>query len=1003
MSNHYYIGIGGTGGNILRAIRKTMYLRDKEVKGLGNNLRTGFLYIDSNRGELFDMAKEWTVLGKSVDLSQSEKLLIKEGNLASVLLDIGKYPNISPWIGKLEQIKPMLGAEAGTPGAQQRRRFGRFLFANSIVYFRNTIQNKVRELTHGVRAECTFHLFGTLGGGTGSGGLVDAAVQIRTLYPNSDDYKINTYVLITDDDGDQSDVGFFYPNQYAALKDLNALMVVDRWKIHHLGSPQGELFVNDKERQVIHSCILVSNHNAINHRISKDQQERTLAEWVLQVVIAQAGQSLPAEFTKSLTMEDIAASTPGEPALFPERSFRFASIGIFRWSVPEEQIREYLCSKTAIAVADQLVYNNWDDRRGFIDQRKNSNGEEFIRANTLRGFGVDKDELVLNGPTSFEKEWSNKLRNGPALDKEPDPLGYLEQRAHNHYMIEFRDTGVEQFFNSLEREATSRAKQIATKIGAQLREAWVGGSIGFADIFEIVTQYINQLDNQIGLLATELAELDERVSRSENRLAACKHEWSKLGRASTLFGKRTRLIEDCQGGLIDKYVFRTKTKGLRYCNQLFGHIKSELTDLNGVIAKLQSEIAKKRTELIRIHLNQEQALRGQAQDTGYRELGSGGLDFMNKTELDRGLLEEHMARIAKDQSQLGQLAAQCRNIQADDFYELHHKGINRLFELVERQSGETVAMVHNASVTDRMGLGGVLGMNLLERIFKRFSNNPDALRKEVENFVNQAISTLYLDQTAPQPANLAGAAMLTMPRKNLLVLLPQPPLEADSFSRGEHERFIREFKEAVKGAVSGNESIDFAESNNPREITIIALNYWMAVRFAACVKKLKERYEEKVSGSGDTAAAYRYFCHLQDDYGVTPDIFPPSGNALRQSFKANIRIGRHIGLIQNGASGAVFLVKMRDGLPSPEEIAPNEAALDALTDVFMTQYRATIRQEAALRPKEQFIVLLNAERDALRRFLEQDCDGQATHPAYLAALKDYEAFKQAVEEIKGAL
>ena len=993
MSNHYFIGIGGTGGNILRALRKSMYLRDNEIKELGNNLHVGFLYIDSNRPELFGMAKEWSVLGKSVELSQSERLLIKDGNLNSVLQDIGKYPKISPWIGTHEQIRPMLGAEGGTPGAQQRRRFGRFLFANSVEKFRNTVEIKVRELTQDVRAECTFHLFATLGGGTGSGGLVDAAVQIRTLYPNSDDYKINAYVLITDDDGDQSDVGFFYPNQYASLKDLNALMVVDKWKIHHLGSPQGGLFGNDKNRQVLHACILVSNHNANNYRISKEQQERTLAEWVLQVVVAQAGQSLPVEFTKSLTMEDIAASTPGEPPTSPERSFRFASIGIFRWSVPEEQIREYLSTKVSIMVSDQMVFNNWDDRRGFVDQRKNSNGEEFLRANPLSSFGVEKNQLLLNGlegPTSFKNEWGNKLRKGlpDDFEKRSDPLAELEQRAHNYYTVEFRDAGVDQFFGSLERESSNRAKQIAGSIGRHLREAWVGGSLGLIDIIEVISQYNNHLDRQIKLLETELGELDDRVSRSETALSNRKIEWRKIGSLSALFGKKSKLIEAHQDNLVDKFSVRTMAKGLRYCNQLIGHLKSELVELNSVVGKLQNEIGKKRNDLIRNHQIQE------------KSFGVG--DFMNKTELDRPLLEEHLKKITKDHSQLSQLAAQCRNIQADDFHELLHNGINRLFEWIEQQSDETVATAHNANVTDKMSLGGVLGMNLLERIFKRFGNDPDALKQEVKGFVDKAIATLYLDQSAPQPSDLAGINMRTMPQKILLVLLPHPPLETDSVNRSDHERFIGEFKVAVNGSVEGDIHVDFAESKSPSEITIIALNYWMAARFAACVTKLKERYEEKILGNGDSAVASRYFCHLHDSYDTTPDIFPPLGDALRLSFKANIRVGKYLNIIEvQDVSGAVFLIKTKDGIPVPEEIAVNEAALEALTDLKMTEYRTAIRQSGALRPVEEFKNLLDAEKDKLGTCLKE-CNNKTTHPNYLSALKDFKALEQAVEEIKGA-
>jgi hypothetical protein len=245
--------------------------------------------------------------------------------------------------------------------------------------------------------------------------------------------------------------------------------------------------------------------------------------------------------------------------------------------------------------------------------------------------------------------------------------------------------------------------------------------------------------------------------------------------------------------------------------------------------------------------------------------------------------------------------------------------------------------------------------------------------------------------------------MQTMPRKSLLVLLPQPPLEADSANRSDHERFIREFKEAVKGAVEGDVQIDFAESSSPREITIIALNYWMAARFAACMKKLKERYDEKISGNTDSAASYRYFCHLHDNYSMTPDLFPAPGDALRLSFKAFILIGEYFEIIETAETGEIYLIKEKDGLPFPEEIAASSAALEALTDVFMIQHRATIRQNAALRTNEDFKGLLDSEREKLRKCLIEECANKSTNPLYLKALANFEALKKAVEEIKGVI
>src|SRR6185369_3388799 len=71
-------------------------------------------------------------------------------------------------------------------------------------------------------AEVTFHVCCTLGCGTGSGSVVDAISIIRKIYPDSALHRIFLYVLATDQHVPQN-VGFFYPNQYAALTELNAL------------------------------------------------------------------------------------------------------------------------------------------------------------------------------------------------------------------------------------------------------------------------------------------------------------------------------------------------------------------------------------------------------------------------------------------------------------------------------------------------------------------------------------------------------------------------------------------------------------------------------------------------------------------------------------------------------------------------------------------------------------------------------------------------------------
>lgn len=64
--NHILIGLGGTGGKVLKAFRKRLYQEyndDERAK-----LPIAFLYVDSSTEEMMPGDKTWYVLGKNAQL-----------------------------------------------------------------------------------------------------------------------------------------------------------------------------------------------------------------------------------------------------------------------------------------------------------------------------------------------------------------------------------------------------------------------------------------------------------------------------------------------------------------------------------------------------------------------------------------------------------------------------------------------------------------------------------------------------------------------------------------------------------------------------------------------------------------------------------------------------------------------------------------------------------------------------------------------------------------------
>ena len=74
MANHLLIGLGGTGGKILRAMRKRIY-EEFGSKELTGNTHLGYIYVDSDERDLKDDAS-WQYMGNDVSLSPSEKVNI---------------------------------------------------------------------------------------------------------------------------------------------------------------------------------------------------------------------------------------------------------------------------------------------------------------------------------------------------------------------------------------------------------------------------------------------------------------------------------------------------------------------------------------------------------------------------------------------------------------------------------------------------------------------------------------------------------------------------------------------------------------------------------------------------------------------------------------------------------------------------------------------------------------------------------------------------------------
>src|ERR1017187_3327904 len=131
-NNHIVIGLGGTGGNIIRAFRRILWVEhrnleprywDEEKKRWSDPVdNLAYLYVDSNDKELNQSDGLWQWLGQSLALNKSEKLLIRDANMEAALQNLKQNPGISGWIGDPAILRTMIQNSRSSQGANQIQR-----------------------------------------------------------------------------------------------------------------------------------------------------------------------------------------------------------------------------------------------------------------------------------------------------------------------------------------------------------------------------------------------------------------------------------------------------------------------------------------------------------------------------------------------------------------------------------------------------------------------------------------------------------------------------------------------------------------------------------------------------------------------------------------------------------------------------------------------------------------------------------------------------------------
>jgi hypothetical protein len=914
MKNHLFIGLGGQGGKSIAELRKVFDQREADAKSLSEgNIKWDFLYIDSSR-DVTNHRENWTHFGKNLKLNPDSFLYLKDGGNEMNPEGLALRPDISPWIGSVSVLKSFLEDSKSIQGANQRRRFGRLLFASKAPLVSKAIfEDKIDPMLAN-RNQCAIHIFASLAGGTGSGSLVDLVTMLRKNYPPAsvdDGFPIFLYLYVTSNDFEDSQVGYFHQNQYATLRDLNAL-ACGRYKPHLVGSDGGREFSGDTP---ITQIVLSTNLNDRNQNVDLQKQHKIIAEAAFERIFSYLSGNLNEAQQKFLTGEDRLASFPGEPFRNLMRSFRFGSLGMKRWEVPEEEVTELLASELYASCFKGILYRNWDSRSGFIAEKLQ---QDKSGVNNLLTSLAEKleSQFIENSrlPELFDAMAGDFLKAHEGIRntgfKDTDLEAY-EMRLKERYNGALMGIGVSKVFKTMVERRQDRLRVLMETIKSSIVGAWTKADrpLGLSYVSDVLSNLQELVRKKLTASGEPSEESSDQALRA--RIEARKSEWNKMTLLSVRFrreslasAQRTDLMSIFRSDLRHRAILEDRD----FMNLLITELASLASSYEQASAKLK-DWEKKLSE---------------RRDTLRQDIISQSKESSNRYEISDTELEGYIQAQRRDAAALNNAAdALLKKTMKNKVDQRGIEAIGRMspkdeleyWQEADEEIYDAAKRLHD-SITVRDGISPVLSGDLMEKLQTRSLENPEAFQNELSEFIRSSTCLAKIDTTQLQPKDMRGDQnMPRMPRKSLIVGLPR------------RHPFSEQLKAMITPLMPAgdNTAQAFYEHDDPSQIRLLSVISFMAARFTRVVAELEGKYTEALGNDTGTGTAYFTNIDPSGEDNQRPDLLLPSPEGMRIAMRSALWLGERIKLsddvgclIQSSNGRVVLLREGKEGiLPDP--------------------------------------------------------------------------------------
>lgn len=933
MANHLIIGLGGTGGKVLRELRKRVY-EEFRSNDPGNGVFLDYVYVDSSPSDLEDRTG-WSVLGKSVHLGVAQKVNIN-GISTSVLQNVNLYPGLKGFLtpNDIQLMQKEMGPLISAGIGGQRRRLGRTLMANNISdknnksNFEQIVRGAVGRLQRASSDEnVTFHICAGLAGGTGSGSIIDAISQIRTWFPlrvvkregENDNYiyKIRLFLYSPEQTlvSARHDAGFYQANGYAALQELNALSI----GVYHPTDITGQtdIFTGEVRRLLDHqeafeSAYIYTNVNEQGKVLDLGEGlPAAVADFIFQTTVAS---DMVGQLNRLVGCENDGAGPERDQSGEIAYSRKFLSFGITRVEFPETEVREYMTYTYALQSARQLTFNAWQEGIGYgertIDEVGMGFADEIKDKKNRDNLMLSNNYLTLAKPIVespatkrwrlFEETWEKRTQadadDVQSTIEKKSWLGEFAKRCDDFFNSQFRQHGVVDFFKIQRQELKGYARTIRRHIERKLFDEWVSGAENSKSILEVekyTRLLIADCNSRIKAFDEQKARMEDELSHISEQIQAINIEWNEIGwLRDVVTNASAKVFSKYKTAKCDYCSTATRVEAYSYAKELLQHIIMELTNmLDGILAfkdelnAINEEVMKQADS--KCQTNEEQ------NDRDIKKY-----DAENVRKIGRQFVSDH----EKMASNAAAIRARMVQVLGEDeertFANLFDKtdydtAIGIILDVCQENA---VRAMDEASKADP--LNKMVGVNIMEKLKQELNTE-----EKLEKFVKMVITTskTYV-QFNPEETGMVIAGNTGATMSMVQLSIPQTDEKTNDFK----DKLIRMFEQTVSGF---NPKEDVCVNYKNNQIVVISANSGFPLRFLSNVKVCKEKYEALVTSQNAMSPLNRMVIHTESFSSPLPDLYEMDPDTIKEKYLKYLMLGYALGVIKeqrNPTTGSVF-------------------------------------------------------------------------------------------------